>query len=329
MPETKPASFYRKLLRDAWQITRQRKRLWVFGMFAAAASTGGVMEVAGRSFRRIEHGRDLWMSLSEGSSAGLDLMGQYLRQLQFLEPNRIIGIVTILTLAGVALVVLISWSRAALMVGAAAEEEKTFGQLWRASAKHFWSVLLLNIITKAATGLLIVLTTLPLVLFITSAQYTDALIYFFSFLVFFPAIIIVQIMAMLALVEIIQNKRSIPEAIGRAVIMFGRHWLVTLELGLALFILVFAAGLAVLAVMVLLVIPYAIFLILALKTATLVIFIFVHIIGFSVLATLLLAYLGAATTFQHTAWLFFYQRALKKGGAKKVVAKLERLWAKV
>lgn len=329
MPNKKPASFYRKLLRDAWHITWQRKRLWVFGMFAAAASTGGVIEVAFRSFRKIEQGRDMWESLLDGSLVGFDLVGQYIRQLQFLDTGRVIVIVTVLTITTLAMMVLISWSRGALIVGASTDREETFHQLIKKSRSYFWNVLVLNILTKLTTILLIVLTTLPLVLFITRGELGDALIYFVTFLVFFPSIIIVQIISVLALVDIVRKKQTVFDAISQAVILFGRHWLVTLELGVVLFLLVFAAGLAVLAGMVLLVIPYTILLILALKTATLVIFILVHILGFSLLATLLLAYLGAATTFQHTAWLLFYERALKRGGAKRTIAKLERLWAKL
>lgn len=329
MSEKKPVSFYRKLLRDAWQITWQRKRLWIFGIFAAAASTGGVMEVAFRSFRRIEQGRDFWEAWLDGSVVGLETAGQYIRQLQFLETGRVAIILSVLTLVGIILMIAISWSRAALIHGAAHDREKGFGKLLKESAEYFWPVFALNILTKFVTVTLVALTTLPLLLLVTSGQYTDALIYFLTFLIFFPAIILVQIISVLAAVDIVRRKKSVFEAIHQAAILFGRHWLVTFELGLILFLLVFAAGLAVVAGLVLLVIPYTIFLILALKTATLVIFILVHIIGFTALATLLLAYLGAATTFQHTAWLMFYDRALKKGGRGRVIAKLERLWAKM
>jgi hypothetical protein len=328
MPENKPVTFYRRLLLDAWKITWRRKGLWLFGIFAAAASTGGVMEVAFRSFRHIERGRNLYEGLAAGTVAGLDIFGQYLRQLRFMETGRVSAILTVITILGLALLIAAVWSRAALIIGAGAEKELPVKEVARQAAPHFWNVLAVTLTAKVASLLTIILTTLPLILYVTRATTGNAILYTISFLVFFPLTIIISIVSVLAVIDIIKRKERFTKAIEQALRLFGRHWLVTLELGIILFAAVMLAGMAVVAALVVLAIPYTILLVIALITATPFIFVLVHILGFTAIATVLLCYLGAATTFQHTAWLLFYERALKKNGAREVIAKLQRLWAR-
>lgn len=325
MKRTKSTGIYRKLLRDAWRLTWERKSLWIFGIFAIILTSGGVLEVAFRSFRRIQSGSELYESILSGSLPGYEIFGQYIRQAQFLDETRVALTIAFVTLFFVLLFILSIISQGGLIIGASEKKELPLSEMTKRGSKHFFEIIGLNVLSKLVNFLLIALTTLPLILFVTRATFFDAVLYTLLFFVFFPLILIVAIITMIALIDIVKQERALFDAIRHATILFARHWLITFELGLILFLIVFLAGIVLAATVIVLAIPYTILLMLALLTTTPFIFILVNILGVVVFATLLLVYAGATTTFQYAVWLQFYDKALKKTAAKTFFAKLERL----
>src|SRR3989338_1981380 len=163
----KSTAFYRHLLRQAWQITWRRKWLWIFGLFASVISTGGVAEAAFRSFRRIEGGRDLMINLLQGSLVGYETLGQYFHQMYLLGPGRITLTAVLIFIFSLLLLWLVIRSQGVLIYGIADKKKLTLSSMWKNSWSSFWSILSLDIILKLAHLVLIILSTLPLVLFLT------------------------------------------------------------------------------------------------------------------------------------------------------------------
>ncbi|MDG1949564.1 MAG: hypothetical protein P8J32_01925, partial [bacterium] len=81
MRKRKSTSLYRNFLSDAWRLTWERKSLWIFGIFAGVISTGGVVDIALRSVKRVEGTNTLLQDLLESGFIGYGLVGSYFQQL--------------------------------------------------------------------------------------------------------------------------------------------------------------------------------------------------------------------------------------------------------
>ncbi len=55
----KPTQVYRPIFKKAWEITKQNRFLWIFGLFAALAGNGGIYEILFKGFGRIVGKGDL------------------------------------------------------------------------------------------------------------------------------------------------------------------------------------------------------------------------------------------------------------------------------
>jgi len=65
MPAKKSTTLYRPFLREAFAITWKRKSLWIFGIFAALISTGGVVDVVWRSLEKVGKTESLLENLAD------------------------------------------------------------------------------------------------------------------------------------------------------------------------------------------------------------------------------------------------------------------------
>jgi hypothetical protein len=323
----KPTPMYRTLLREAFSLAWERKSLWVFGLFAGLVSTGGLFDAAYRSFRRIEQGSDLLMTVVRGSVPGYDTFGSYVQNLLLLDRARVTATITVAALIVLLLAVTAVLSQGALIAGLLGAANKAPHRHLNEGRPFFWRILLLDLAAKAMQLLLIFATTLPLVLFLTRTNVLDGVLYTAVFLVLFPATVIVSLLLALASIDVVKEDAHPVDAIHRALIIFGSHWLVALELGIAVFLVVAAAGFAGLCGIILLSIPYAVLIGLSIYAGSPFLFSLVSVLAGVLLAVFLFTLAGAVITFQHAVWLKMYERA---GGGRrnKLVAKLERLWMK-
>ena len=323
----KPTPIYRTLLREAFALSWERKSLWVFGLFAGLVSTGGLFDAAYRSFRRIEQGRDLLTTIVSGSVPGYDTFGSYVTQLVMLDRSRVTATVTVAGLILIFLVITAVLAQGALIAGLLGSAEKAPHHHLNEGRPFFWRILVIDAAAKITQLLLIFATTLPLVLFLTRGGLSDGILYTAVFLVFFPATVIVSLLLALATINVVREDAHPVDAIHEAIRLFASHWLVALELGIAVFLAVAAAAFAGLCGVILLSIPYAVLVGLALYVGSPFLFgLFTIIAGIS-MAALLFTLAGWAVTFQHAVWLAFSNRA-GAGRKPKLLAKVERLWNK-
>jgi hypothetical protein len=327
-PKT-PTAVYRPILREAWRLAWERKRLWVFGILAGILSTGGVVEVLIRSFRQIEMTGGFLSRLLSGSFLGGETFGLYVGQLLLLDRARVTVTGTILMLLALLILIVAIRSQASLISGLFSHRVPSASEAWQAGRGHFWSILALNILTRAVHVLVVIITALPLVLFLSNSTIGNALLFFFLFLVFFPLTIITSFVSTLALIHLVRERLGLIHAIQAAFHLLARHWLAAFELGFILFVLVSLGGLAFLSILVILAVPYSILITLALLTSLQTVFTVVLGIGAIALGTLFLAFAGAMVTFQHAAWVGFYRRMTHRVQAGSLLAKLERLWQKI
>jgi len=323
MPK-KSTALYRTLIRDAWKLTLERKALWIFGIFAALVSTGGVIDVALASIKKVRSAGSLIEQLFSSSFIGYDLFAQYIRQLYLIGPERTSWLISVFTLCAIALFVMAIVSQAALILGAKSKHTPDPYHIRKEALCHFWDLFLIAVLTKLMNGILIMLMTLPLVLlYIQTTQY-NAWIFFLIMILFLPAIIIVNIIAMLALIDVVHKGHGALHAIEYALRLFQKQWLATLEFGILLFLLVFGAGLLFIGLLTLFTIPYSILYTVALVSGSINLFLITNVLAALAILFAILIFGGAAVTFQYTAWYQFYKRARHKTHGKMHFSKYVR-----
>ncbi|MBI4437995.1 hypothetical protein HY631_03545 [Candidatus Uhrbacteria bacterium] len=324
MTRRKPTALYRPFLREAWRLTWERKSLWVFGLFAALISTGGVLDVLLGSLKKVEHSGALLTNLLDRSFPGYELASTYIQQIQILGPSRMMGLVTVATLLGVILMIVATLSQGALILGLRAKKPEDPIALKRASGKHFWPLLVLAILNKLMVLVLMMLLTLPLFFFYTTFTSVSVVLFFLITLIVIPALTAVNIVYLFALIDVVHGDRHPLDAIAIGWNLFKRHWLATLEYGLVLFLLVFAASLLLIGALLLLTVPYAIIFTTTLLTGSMTFFLIANVLFGLLVIVGLLAFGGACVTFQYSAWIQFYARGLHKTHGKKIFSKILR-----
>lgn len=316
---------YRPFLREAWRLTWERKSLWIFGIFAALISTGGVVDVVWRTLEKVKRTESLLENLANASFIGYDVAASYIGQLATLEPQRVSFIVIVSTLMGILLVVMATLSQGALVLGLRDKTPRDPYELRQKAMAHFWSLFLIGLLNKLLMLFLVVLMTLPLLLISVSSNFGHGLLFFVLMLLFLPAAIIANIIYMFALIDVVETGAHPLSAIHTGSQLFARQWLATFEYGVILFFLVFGAGLLFIILVALLLIPLSAFYAVALFSGSFAVFLTFNVISACLIFAVLLTFGGACVTFQYSAWYHFYKHGLHKTHGKKVFSKILRL----
>ncbi len=243
---------------------------------------------------------------------GYDLASQYIHQLQYIGTGRMAGILTAATLIALLVIAMAVLSQGALILGAKNQDIPSPHSIRKEAHKHFWDLLTIATLTKVANALLVVLMTLPLLLFYVQTTLYSASLFFLGMILFIPAVLIVNIISMLALIDVVAKNRGAIHAIEHALCIFKKHWVSTIEFGLLLFMIIFGVGFVLVAAISLLSIPYAIAYTTTLLSGSYALFIMTNILSFVVVTALILTMGGAMVSFQYIAWYQFYMRAIHK-----------------
>ena len=326
MPRKKPTGLYRVLLRDAWNATWHRKHLWVFGIFAALISTGGVLDVTLNSIKRMKAGGTLLERFLDSSFIGYDLFGAYITQLGLLGHARVSILVLSIVLLVILLLVMAIVSQAALILGAKSKKIPDVHALRQKGWGYFWPIFIVDVFTKFFTGLLVVLTTLPLFLFFVQTSGYNAILFAVLSIVFFAGILIINIISILAIIDIVEKGDGATHAIRQAWRLFRRQWVATIEYAVIQFFLVLIAGFLLLALVALLSMPYAVIYSTSLLSGSFLIFLVSNVLFALLVALVVLGFSGAVVTFQYHAWYGFYKRGMHKVHGSKLMSKLHRLF---
>jgi hypothetical protein len=323
MGRRKPTTIYRSLFADAFRVAWERKSLWVFGLFAALLSTGGVYEMLSKDVRHLAAGRDLYLDLWRGTFAGTELFGRYLRDLLELEPARVTATVTLLVILALLLLLASVVSQGALIAGAGKKPISDRAAI-AAGSRAFSSMLFLNILHKLAHLLLTALAALPLLLLLAKPDGGMLLAVFLAYLVSLPLTVFVATVFMLSSVDIVETGSHAFDAIEHALLVFRRHALAAFETGLILFCAVLVASFAFLVLLALLAMPFAVLISMALAAGSPFLFMTLNVLAVLVLLALFFCFTGATTTFQYAVWVRFCAHATAP--RQKIVSKIHRIW---
>ncbi len=324
MRRNKSTTIYRSLLREAFSVMWHRKSLWIFGIFAGLISTGGVVDVAISGMKRATETGSLLTNLLDRTFIGYAYVSEFITYLIPISSSQVTPLITVGTLVCVALLVCGVISQAAL-IHAAGNPNRHPHEIRRHVLKHFWNVFLIDLTTKILYLVMTTLLILPVILFTQNNGNFASTILFFHFLIFIPAVIILRIISLLALVDTVETKSSALNSIYSALRIFRKQWLATLEFGFLLFLILSISVFGLLAVIILLSIPFGYINSVVLLIGSPLLFFSMNIITGLLMITLILTFGGALVTFQYSAWRFFYKRATHSIHGAKLFSKLWRI----
>lgn len=322
MPTKQPMTIYRSLFVDAMRVAWERKALWVFGLFAALLSTGGVCEMSAKGFHRLTAARDMYVGMMNGTFTGAQTFGRYVQNLSGIEPSRVTAAVTLIVVFAALAVVASVVSQGALVAGAG-RKAVTDAEAATAGRASFWHLLGLNVLHKAAQTLLILLSALPLFLVVSRTDGASMAGAMLTFAVAFPLTVVISVLFMLASVHAVKTGSHALDSAHHAVTLFRAHWLAAFETGILLFGAVVVAAFAFAAAVALGAVAFAVLVSVTLLIGNPTLFLLVNVLGAGTLVLMVFAFAGATTTFQYAAWVRFYEHA---GVKRKIISKIHRVW---
>ena len=314
---------YRDILKRSLAITFTHKNLWFFGIFASLL--GGVSQYAMAMSRSPED----WTT---------NIFSNLVRLFKFDPTAAIIFSTFILIVLVVSL--FIFWlaivsqgglinNAAAIIKNSGKKESVPARDGLEKGIKKFWPVLCFNLIGASLTCFFAALVGTPLVFMTVGADASVFLLYILLFILFIPLALMISFFIKYSICFSVIKDRKLVDAFIDGCRLFGKYWLVSLEMALILFIIEFIFIVILGLIVLTLAIPYVF-------VAQIVSLAFFVVVGGYNLSQLLLTaglffallavVLGGAiiTTFKTVAWTdIFISLVDKKGG----LAKLERLAA--
>ncbi len=319
--------FYRPMLKTALYATFKYRYLWFFGLFAALVGNSGVFNLAIQNMSKVESA-PLWLSQVrdiftnwefnifsvswETVATTFDFWGSFV-------------FVLFLVLSLFLLWLSIS-SQAALVYGAKQSlvgKEGIFNVVFKKGRDKFWSVLLLNIFLNVTLVALLVLVSLPFVIFFlaNSSILSQNIIVILSFTVLVPLAVIFALIMKFALIYVVNENRQLGEAIVKAWYLFVKNWLIAIETGLLLLLINIVATVLLIIFVVFLAIPFVMLGIIASQIASTTLFWLVAVLGLVVFILILFLYGAIWNTFQMSVWVILFEKL--QGG--KVFSKIMRV----
>jgi hypothetical protein len=247
----KPTNVYRPILKKAWEVTRQNKFLWVFGLFAALAGNGGVYEILIKGFERVVSRGEIFLGKTSWLWQWSIFTWPRLENTYETSPLFVSVFWLLFTIVLIILGVVI-WlnitSRGALINCArkiVAKRKTDIRDGFAAGNKYFWQVLGLNILAKALIFGLLVLITIPVMFFVAGGGNNFGLnlfLFILSFVLFTILAIFISFMTIYASCFVVIKGLPFVEAIRASWYLFIKNWLVSVEVALLLFLITLGVG---------------------------------------------------------------------------------------
>ncbi len=321
---------YRSILKQAWNIAWKHKYLWLFGLFASIAAASGSFEYSllanGLQSNPIENS---YYHINSMVMVGNAIAAFCVGFINLFSYN-ILTIINTLTVLIITATLIISFiwlsisSQGALVISvkkllSQKKKEATINIKESLTKGHqnFWPVFGLNILVKALIGLALFIIGVPLLFLAVQGQSYLAFIYTLSFIILTPIAISLLLIVKYAIAYKIIDDETFVDSLKKAWTLFQNNWLVSVEMGIILFIVSFLVGFVILIIISIFIFPYIFF------AASYGFGALVAVLMFLALALIL--FIGSLlTTFQVSAWTSLFLE-LQAGNGE---AKLERVFKK-
>lgn len=315
--------FYRTILKRSWQFVKKYKFLWPLGFFTAFLGNSGELGFFLDFTNRLNQQPSVWLNFkSYFLTPDLIDIFNIVNQAPLL--NKLI--ILLLFFFCLIFIFLFIWlviaSQGGLINGIKEIEKQgssSFKLNFKIGAKFFWPVLFLNFITKFISFLIVtvILTPIILLLIAKNSDYSS-LIIVLGFLIFLPAVVILNFVCKYAIAYVILQGKNAWTALANGWRLFIANWLVSLEMALILLVINLLVGVIFIVASLIIISPIIVS-----------IMFYQQVLIFSllmplaiVLFILLLIAMGIwLATFQYSAWILLFLKL----NENKLYSKLERL----
>ncbi len=304
---------YKQAFSHSWKLAWKQHVLWPLGLFAAALGQMGIVDFLTQSWFTARGYRpgEGWMLIFTLIKEGI-LNGSV--------PSRFLGWALLILLVCLTLGILFLFvsvvSQGALVdiTAHTIKRKKTLdvGKSWHVGVGHFWKVLFVNVLKKTILlfiGLTVAAASLPLLLSTGGSPGLFLLVFLLASVVG----IIVSFLAIYTIGYIVVEEYSIIEAVVAAWRLFVEHWLVSIEVGLFLFLLNIAVAFLVIVGLFVSLVPAFFAYLFALLFSSGTIFAF----GVAISATLFLLVLflmaSVFSVFVISTWTYLFMQMHKTG----------------
>jgi len=186
--------------------------------------------------------------------------------------------------------------------------------------KNFWPVFGMNVALKISTMLIFAIMTLPITFAVFAAgNATYSLLYFIAFLLFIPIAFSLSFIIKYAISYVVLKEKRFMEAAAHGWKLFIDNWLISLEMGAALFLINFFATFLFLAALFLLAIPFTFIAYIIIQAASYVVYVLYLGMIFILLMVVVVLFGSVLSTFYVSSWTALFVELVSRGGTSKLV----------
>lgn len=315
---------YRPILREAFELSWKEKRLWLVSAVAGILLTGSIYDVIVRGMNAVTPRGSLFTTIAL-------FWKRFIETWPTLTPSDLIfGSLNVLIVTATLLIIcfaifacsVIAQGTLVYAIGARRRGRvPAFRDALTVGARALWPVLVLNILallilfaTRAFTT--VVITTLLNEL--TSVMY---LLYLISFIIFVVIGMVTVIIEVFALNAMILQGATLAQAIERGFHMFRKHWVIAMETAIILFIISVGATVLLIAIGMILTVPFFIMSLTAVAVKSLTLFNVILYAFLLLYFAVIVVIFGYTVQLHYTTWTLLF-RKLGEGG---VLPKLHRI----
>jgi len=205
------------------------------------------------------------------------------------------------------------------------DKETNFQEGVTVGIKNFWPVFALNIFKKIVIVVILAIMSLPLLMSEGALNLIPAnIIFSILFVVLVPAIISLAFVVNFTVSYVVIKKEKLNLAIKKAMKLFAKNWLISIEMGFLIYLISLLATFAAILSLLLLVTPFLLLIYLAVNIQSVALFGVVLSLSF-VVFTLVIVFVGAVlSSFQNSANTLFFMKLIGGGGTSKIVRVFDR-----
>jgi hypothetical protein len=301
---------YRQTLIHAWDVVWHNKTLWILGLFSVLLGQFGFSDVFGQ----------IW-SMSDISLTGAEII--LFPAIKLNLAGGIFGTfgviwLAVICLSLVAFLVFLAVTSQGALISYAAQWFKTkkhqkLSKPWNQSLKHFWSILLVNVLRKILLFASLAGFVRVLSYFIHSQDLSHGLFSAFSLVLVLFLSLFFSIISIYTLCALVVDGKGFGAAIKKAWAIFSQHATVSFEVGILLMLLNFLLAL-VIAVGAFFAFLPAVLIWLAAGITNMVILAAVGLaLGIFLLLVFIVLIAGFFNAYTTSAWVFLFMKMHKEG----------------
>ncbi len=317
---------YRQTLGHAWEAVWHNKILWVLGLLSLFLGQLGFSDILGKAW-----------SVLDGSSLAGDNIG-ILSIFQVSIPLGVWNVLGVFWLAiicisiAVMVVFLAVTSQGALISYAAdwfkTRKHKEIDKSWHNSVKHFWNILLINLVRQVLLlGLLVGFVFVAKYFFNSQSWVQGMLFALASVLVLFISLFL-SVFSVYALCYVVLDGKGLLKSVKKAWVLLSNHFLVSLEVGVVLLLLNLLLVAVIIGGSFFAFLPAAFIWVAAGISNSVSLAVLGLIFGIFLVLLFIVLIAGLFNAFTTSAWVFLFIKMHKEGVSSRLINYFRHLFSK-